>query len=159
MIALKKTVAMAALEIPARSKQSAYPEPFVSRMTGRTKRQLGNFFGLTKFGVNLTELAPGAESSLMHRHTKQDEFVFVLEGSPTLATDKGEELLQPGMCVGFPAMGIAHHLINRTQFLVTYLEIGDRTPGDEGHYPEDDLLAVMEEGHWVFKHKNGALYE
>jgi 4-oxalocrotonate tautomerase len=35
------------------------------------------------------------------------------------------------MCAGFPAGGLAHHLINRTDQDVVYLEIGDRTLGDE----------------------------
>lgn len=152
-------LAKRALEIAVRDKPSGYPEPFFSRMTGRQKRQLGNAFGLSNFGVNLTELAPGGESALMHKHTRQDEFVYVLEGTPTLATENGEEVLGPGMCVGFPANGVGHHLINRSAEPVLYLEIGDRTPGDEGHYPQDDLLAVMEDGNWVFRHKDGRAYD
>lgn len=152
-------IAIDALDVPVRDKPSGYPEPFFSRMSGRRKRQLGDYFGLENFGINMTELAPGGESSIMHKHTRQDEFVFVLEGTPTLATEDGEQLLSPGMCIGFPANGIGHHLINRSTDRVLYLEIGDRSPGDEGHYPQDDLLAVMENGGWVFKHKNGQPYE
>ncbi len=151
--------AIDASEIPIRGKPSGYPEPFLSRMSGRQKRQLGNFFGLKNFGVNLTQLAPGGESSIMHKHTVQDEFVFILEGTPTLVTEHGEQLMAPGMCVGFPANGVGHHLINNSAETVLYLEIGDRTPGDEGHYPQDDLLAVMEDGGWVFKHKDGRAYD
>ena len=51
--------------------------------------------------------------------------------------------LRPGMCAGFPAGGAAHHLANRTDADVVILEIGDRTPGDEGSYPNDDIEAVM----------------
>jgi len=151
-------IAVKASDIPARQKPSAYPNPFFSRMTRRSKRQLGEAFGLRNFGVNMTELAPGGESALMHRHTKQDEFIFIIRGHPTLCTDKGEVELAAGMCAGFPADGIAHHLVNKTDDVVVYLEIGDRTAGDEGHYPQDDLLAVMENGAWVFKHKDGRPY-
>jgi uncharacterized cupin superfamily protein len=154
----QKQLAIMAEEIPARQKASVYPEPFFSRMQGRSKRQLGNAFGLQNFGVNMTELAPGGESSIMHRHTKQDEFVFILSGNPTLRTDEGEAELAPGMCAGFPAGGVAHHLVNNTSTPVLYLEIGDRAAGDEGHYPEDDLIAVLDEGRWVFKHKDGIDY-
>jgi uncharacterized cupin superfamily protein len=55
-------VAVTALDAPPRSKSSNYPEPFASRMIGREKRTLGDLFGLTNFGVNLTRLAPGAIS-------------------------------------------------------------------------------------------------
>lgn len=33
---------------------------------------LGDLFGLTNFGVNLTRLAPGGQSALRHAHGKQD---------------------------------------------------------------------------------------
>jgi len=85
----KKPVAITALEAPTRTKPSNYPEPFASRMSGREKRPLGDLFGLTNFGVNLTRLAPNAISALRHAHSKQDEFVHILRGTPTLYTDEG----------------------------------------------------------------------
>ena len=85
-------------------------------MARREKRPLGDLFGLTNFGVNLTRLAPGGESALRHAHSRQDEFIYVLEGKPTLITDAGETPLEPGMCAGFKAdTGDAHHLVNRTR--------------------------------------------
>lgn len=128
-------LAVVAREVAPRSKPSNYPEPFASRVMGRTKRQLGDVFGLSNFGVNLTELAPGAESALLHKHSKQDEMIYILQGYPTLRTEDGEKALVPGMCAEFPADGSAHQLINRTDAPVIYLEIGDRTPDDEGSYP------------------------
>lgn len=155
----KPPLAIAAESAPPRAVSSNYPEPFRSRMAGRLKRPLGDVFGLSNFGVNLTRLAPGASSSLMHRHTKQDEFVYILQGEPVLATDEGEAQLKPGMCAGFAAGGRAHHLINRSDRDVVYLEIGDRTKGDSGSYPNDDLLAVLgPDGKWQFTHKDGTPY-
>ena len=153
-------VAVTAVDVPARSKPSVYPEPFASRMAGRAKRQLGDLFGLTNFGVNLTRLAPNAVSALRHAHTKQDEFVYILQGRPTLHTDEGRTQLSPGMCAGFKAgTGNGHRLINETTEEVVYLEVGDRTPGDEGSYPDDDLKALLVEGKWKFVHKDGKPYE
>jgi uncharacterized cupin superfamily protein len=152
-------IAVTAAEVPARSKPSVYPEPFASRMAGREKRQLGDLFGLTNFGVNLTRLAPNAVSALRHAHTKQDEFIYVLQGQPTLHTDEGRTRLSPGMCAGFKAgTGNGHCLINETTEEVVYLEVGDRTPGDEGSYPDDDLKALLVEGKWKFVHKDGTPY-
>jgi uncharacterized cupin superfamily protein len=63
------------------------------------------------------------------------------------------------MCAGFPAGGAAHQLVNRTAEDVVYLEMGDRTPGDEGSYPNDDLKAVLDEaGSWQMAHKDGTPY-
>ncbi|WML91610.1 cupin domain-containing protein [Thiothrix lacustris] len=154
------SIAINATDIPPRTKPSLYPEPFASRMAGREKRQLGDFFGLNNFGVNLTRLAPGAVSALRHSHTKQDELVYVLQGCPTLHTNEGATRLEPGMCAGFPAgAGNAANLSNDTDSDVLYLEIGDRTTGDEASYPDDDLQAALVDGQWLFTHKDGTAYE
>jgi uncharacterized cupin superfamily protein len=155
----KHPIAIAASEVPPRTKPSNYPEPFASRMTGRQKRPLGDQFGLANFGVNLTRLAAGAVSSLRHAHTVQDEFIYILQGHPTLCTDEGKLKLSPGMCAGFRAgTGNGHNLINETSEEVVYLEIGDRMPGDRGSYPDDDLEAISVEGQWQFTHKDGTPY-
>jgi uncharacterized cupin superfamily protein len=98
-------------------------------------------------------------SALRHSHSRQDEFVYVLEGHPTLYTDEGATRLSPGMCAGFKAAtGNGHRLVNETDANVVYLEIGDRTPGDEASYPDDDIKAVMQDGKWTFFHKDGRPY-
>lgn len=153
------TVAVVAADVPPRAKPSNYPPAFAARMAGREKRALGDVFGLANFGVNLTRLAPGASSALRHAHTVQDEFVFILAGHPTLETDAGRMPLAPGMCAGFRAgTGDGHRLVNETDREVTYLEIGDRLPGDAATYPDDDLLAVMREGRRVFTRRDGTPY-
>lgn len=148
----------AAMAISPRQKPSNYPPEFAARVAGRIKRQLGDAFGLTRFGVNLTILPPKAQSALLHRHSQQEEFIYILSGNPTLRTDEGETDLAPGMCVGFPARGLAHHLVNRTEADVHYLEIGDRNPADEGEYPEDDLIATWRDDGWKFTRKDGTLW-
>lgn len=154
-----RPMAVVAAEVAPRQAPSNYPEPFASRMAGRTKRALGAVFGLANFGVNLTELAPGAISALRHAHSRQDEFVFVLEGHPVLRTDAGDTPLAPGMCAGFRAgTGDGHQLLNPTQETVVYLEIGDRSAGDTVSYPDDDLRAALVEGRWVCTHKDGRPY-
>ena len=152
-------LAVLAADLPEPPARTAYPEPFASQMTGRFKRRLGDFFGLANFGVNLTRLAPSGISALRHSHSKQDEFVYVLEGTPVLVTDVGEVQLAPGWCAGFRAGGAAHQLVNRTDRDVLFLEVGDRTPGDQGTYPVDDLKAMLAaDGRWTFTHKDGTPY-
>lgn len=153
-------VAVVAGQAPLRTKPSNYPQPFASRMAGREKRPLGDLFGLENFGVNLTRLPPGSVSALRHAHSRQDEFIYILQGEPTLVTDAGETLLRPGMCAGFKAgNGDAHHLVNRTNDDVVYLEVGDRTKGDAVDYPDDDIQVVpTTDGKRVFTHKDGSPY-
>ena len=155
-----RPLAIVAMQAELRNKPSNYPEPFASRMSGREKRPLGDIFGLNNFGVNLTRLAPHAASALRHTHSKQDEFIYVLEGRPTLVTDEGATELAPGMCAGFQASsGNGHMIVNRTSEDAVYLEIGDRSMGDTVDYPDDDLVAAANtDGRRIFTHKDGTLY-
>jgi len=152
-------IAVVAVEVSPRPFKTIYPEPFAVRVAGREKRVLGDLFGLKNFGVNLTRLAPGAVSALRHAHTRQDEFVYIIQGTPTLHTDEGATNLIPGMCAGFRAgTGNAHHLVNETADDVLYLEIGDRTPGDLATFPDDDLVVMEMEGKRRLAHRDGTPY-
>ena len=154
-----KPLALDAMAVAANKVPSVSPEPFYSLLKHRVRRALGNAFGLKNFGVNLTLLPPGSRSAMLHRHSKQDEFIYVVEGTPVLVTDQGEQQLAPGMCAGFPAGGSAHHLVNRSAADVVYLEVGDRLPGDSATYPDDDIRAAMgADGQWRFTHKDGSAY-
>jgi uncharacterized cupin superfamily protein len=152
-----ETEPRSAESIPTPEKKTNYPQPFAAMMEGRTKRKLGDAFGLTNFGVNLTHLAPGAISALYHHHSRQDEFIYVLEGAPTLILGDKEFLLRPGDCMGFKAgTGVAHQLVNRSAHRAAYLELGDRTQGDEVDYPRDDIQASLTpSGAWAFTRKDG----
>ena len=151
-------IAIDAQDAAARTRPSNYPEPFASMMSGRVKRPLGDLFRLKNFAVNLTRLMPGAVSALHHSHTRQDEFIYILEGEPTLFLGDSTERLSPGMCIGFPAEGQAHHLRNDTASDVVILEVGDRTAGDEVSYPADDLVAARTPDGWAFTHRDGVPY-
>jgi uncharacterized cupin superfamily protein len=146
--------------VPRRT-TTIYPEVFQSRITGRIKQALGNAARLKNFGVNLVTLAPGSCSALRHWHTKQDEFIYIIQGEATLITNAGEEIMTGGMMAGFPAgEENGHQLVNKSSEIVIYLEVGDRTPGDEVDYPDDDLIAKSsDDGGWIFTHKDGSLYE
>jgi uncharacterized cupin superfamily protein len=119
---------------------SGYPEPFRSRVVPREKRALGDALGITRFGVNLTTLQPGKESSMRHWHTHEEELVYVISGEVVLRTDAGEQVLQAGHCAGFP-LGSAdgHQLVNRSSAPAVYLEISNRDAADATYYSDVDL--------------------
>lgn len=162
-----RTRPIAAAQVAVKT-TSSYPAAFQSAVSGRSKRALGNMFGLKNFGVNQTTLEPGGASSsaLLHYHVKQDEFVYILQGTAVVRLGNGEEIeMQSGDCIGFPAgRAVGHCIVNRSPSIpVVYLEIGDRTPGDTVEYPEVDLKAVMPEGQvdrgqWKFRHRDGRPY-
>ena len=143
----------------AERRGSGYPEPYRSRMGERIKRRLGDACGLTKFGVNLVSLAPGGQSALRHWHTLEDEFVYVLSGELVLVTNGGEQVLTAGLCAGYPGRSRdAHHMINRSDVVATYLEVGSRIAGDNAFYPDDDLMWVEGEAGVFAAHKDGRRY-
>lgn len=151
-----RPLALRAAEVPPRPRPSGYPAALAAKIGNRGKRMPGEPFALRNFGLNLTRLPPGAASALHHAHARQDEWVYVLEGRPTLVVGERETVLSQDLCAGFPAGGEAHHLVNRTDRRVLYLEVGDRTPGDSITYPEDDLAAAMTpEGTWRYTRKDG----
>jgi len=136
------------LEVPAGAR-SIYPKPLDEVVRGRGKRRLGDVLGLKQFGVNLTTLAAGSATALRHYHAACDEFVYVLDGEPTLVTDKGEQVLSPGMCAGFAAgKKDGHHFVNRGDRPVLLLEVGTKVSSDSIGYPDDKLYLYQDEnGH------------
>ncbi|MDY6981644.1 MAG: cupin domain-containing protein [Pseudomonadota bacterium] len=155
-----KAPALTATAVAAVRGQTIYPAPFSDVVKGRLRRRLGEQFGLANFGVNLTEIAPGTASALAHHHTKQDEFVYVLQGTLTLMLDGEALTLHAGDCYGFKAgNGIAHQLVNESDTPAIYLEVGDRSAGDDVTYPYDDLkLGKHADGSWQPLHKDGTPY-
>lgn len=153
--------AVVACETPARPRPASYPAPLAIAIEHREKRTLGDLFGISHFGVNLARVQPGGCSSLRHAHASQDEFIYILEGNPTLVTDEGETALAPGMCAGFRAGGgNAHHLLNRTATDVVYLEIGDRTTPEVVTFPGEAFQAVCgADGQWRYLLPDGTPYQ
>ncbi len=132
------------------SNASSYPEPFREGQRKRYTRRLGDHAGLKNYGVNLAR----------HAHSKQDEFVYVVEGELVLVTDAGRETVGPGTCIGIPAgTSDGHHFLNLTRKDAVFLVIGDRTAGDEVTYPDIDLeLKAGPDGVRGFRRKDGTPY-
>jgi uncharacterized cupin superfamily protein len=119
------------------SNSSGYPAPFRDGQRKRWNRRLGDHGGLKNYGVNFVRVEPGGQSSARHSHTKQDEFVYIIEGEFVLVTDAGRETVGPGTCIAFPA-GTGDGLVT---------------------YPDIDLeLKAGPDGVKTFRHKDGSPY-
>jgi uncharacterized cupin superfamily protein len=153
------TQAKVALEMEGDT-YNPFPEPFKTQLGCSECKSLGDPFSISQFGINLEILEPDAQSSLRHWHTESDEFIYVLAGQLVLISDDSEQVLSPGMCVGFPA-GVrnGHHLVNRSDEQASFLVVGSRIAGDEVHYPDDNFKWVVEHsGEWVPSRKDGTPY-
>ncbi len=142
----------------AESNFTTYPDRFKASNSRRWNRRLGEHVGLKNFGVNLTRIEPGAQSSARHAHVRQDEFIWVVEGEVVLETNEGSQTLRPGMCAGFSAgSGNAHRFVNKTDKDAYLLVVGDRTLPEEVTYPDIDLhLRIGADGKSLFTRKDGA---
>jgi uncharacterized cupin superfamily protein len=154
----KKTRVIKVADVPA-MQGSSYPALHAEAVAGRAKQRLGDAVGVTSFGVNMVRLPVGCASSQRHWHSRQDEFVLVLEGELVLVTNDGEQTLTTGMAAGFQAAsGDGHHLVNRSGGDAVYLEVGDRSAGDEADYPDIDMQVRYVDGVRKYVHRNGEPY-
>ncbi len=82
---------------------------------------------------------------------------FVLEGELVLVEDEGETLLRAGDCAAFPkGSGNGHHMVNRSDRIAVYLEIGSRQPQDLTTCSDIDMVSSNSDGR--FRHKDGTPY-
>lgn len=136
-----------------------YPAPHDQIVQGRHRSRLSPVLGLTKFGVNVLRIEPGAQSSARHWHSEQDEFVYVLEGEATLVTDDGDTVITAGMAAGFPAGNPnGHTLVNRSDADVLVLEVGDRPVSEDVEYPDIDMANAVRGGKPSFTRKDGSSF-
>ncbi len=148
-------VAINSRDVPPRI-GTGYPAAYAEICRLREKRKLGDVFGLTQLGINLTTLPPGQGSSLRHWHENEDEFVYIIEGELTLITDDGEQIMTPGMCAGFRAgAGNGHHLVNRSDKPASYLEIGTRAEKEVAYYSDIDLMTVKDGNEFRYTTRDG----
>lgn len=133
------------------------PSPFAEILGPYEGRDLSTEFDLSRFGAHIETLFPGSQSALRHWHSDSDELVFILEGELTLVCDDGEFTLAKGDCAGFKAgEENGHHLVNRSASAASFLVIGSRSKEDRVHYPDDDLMWLVDEDGWKPARKDGA---
>jgi uncharacterized cupin superfamily protein len=106
-------------------------------------------FNLTRLGVRHQILPPGRRTSYPHAESDEDEFVYVIDGTPDVWIDGTLHRLAPGDGVGFPpGTGIAHSFLNNSTAPVTLLVVGEAAkPHNKVHYPlNPDVQASRTDG-------------
>ena len=108
-------------------------------------------FGLTRLGIRHQLLPPGRRTSLPHAESSEEEFVYVLEGTPDLWLDGILHRLGPGDGVGFPAgTGIAHSFLNNSAAPVMLLVVGEPAKADNlVLYPVNPEMETLRTDWWT----------
>jgi uncharacterized cupin superfamily protein len=118
------------------------PEGFRAGMA-----RLGEHLGAAQTGISVYELPPGEAICPYHYEHGEEEWLLVLEGTPTLRTPEGEHALDPWDVVCF-AVGPegAHGVRNQTDDTVRVLMFSNVTHPTVSVYPDSDKIGVWTSG-------------
>jgi uncharacterized cupin superfamily protein len=141
--------------LPVRS-GTIYPPSCAAEVAGRSSLRLGDAGGLTRFGVDIVILAPGAKSSMRHRHEAEDEFVMIPDGICTMVTNDGPADMRPCDCVAFPAgTPDGHHSVNHSGAEARFLVVGSKVRRGVAQDPDQGIKVTMEGGRARFTAEDG----
>ena len=111
---------------------------------------LAEHFGIPRLGVHHERLPPGRRTSYPHAESAEEEFVFVIEGTPDVWLDGRLTRLKPGDAVGFaPGSGLCHAFLNNTDAEVRLMVIGDTDrPDNRIYYPLNPERRPLRQDWW-----------
>lgn len=127
------------------------PRPDEYLPTGPTKVRfdaaralLGPALGLTKIGVNVTQVAPGCAAYPFHSHRANDELFLVLAGSGVLRLGAARHAVKAGDLIACPAGGpeTAHQLVNTGEQPLRYLALATTIDPEICEYPDSGKIGA-----------------
>ena len=93
--------------------------------------------GASKLFIHRDVLEPSRASSAPHRHTENEEVVYVLKGRVTLVFGNQKHLLSEGMFVYFDPKDDEHHsIVNLSEQVAETLTFSSVSPQDQKRYPQ-----------------------
>jgi uncharacterized cupin superfamily protein len=99
--------------------------------------------GLQRAHVNLLRVPPGKEAFMLHRHSVQEEWSYIVEGEGTAQIGEEKTKVGAGDFIAFPLNGKAHTIVNTGTGDLVYLTGGEDTPYDIGHFPSVNKMIVF----------------
>lgn len=133
-----------ALESPTQRIYSSHDEPM------NLNAPFGQHFGLKRLGIHHERLIPGARTSFPHAESTEEEFIYVISGTPDVWINGHLHRLRPGDGVGLPAgTGLAHSFLNNSDSDVELLVVGDTTRDDNRIvYPLNPERRALRDDWW-----------
>jgi uncharacterized cupin superfamily protein len=114
------------------------PEGFRAGMA-----RLGKTLGAEQTGISVYELPPGQAICPYHYEFGEEEWLLVLEGTPTLRHPEGSDHLDPWDVVLFPrGPEGAHRIGNETEETVRVLMFSDVVHPTGTYYPDSDKIGI-----------------
>jgi uncharacterized cupin superfamily protein len=114
------------------------PEGFRSGLA-----RLGKLLGARESGITVYEIPPGQSVCPYHYEVGEEEWLLVLEGTPTLRHPEGSERLEPSDVVFFPrGPEGAHGVGNETERTIRVLMFSTVVVPTATVYPDSDKVGV-----------------
>lgn len=103
---------------------------------------IGVKLGLFGLGATLHEVPPGKTASPFHRHHTSDEMFLVLSGTGIYRYGEARIPIKEWDCLGAPAGGEGHQIINTGDVPLRYLGVSNNTNADVVEYPDTGRIHV-----------------
>ena len=105
--------------------------------------RLGPLIGASKLGMTVYGLPPGQSICPYHYEYGNEEWLLVLEGTPTLRHPGGEDELEPGDFVAFPeGPAGTHKLTNRGEGRVLLGIMSTKVDPSLAIYPDSNKIGA-----------------
>ena len=103
--------------------------------------------GEGKLSISFYTLQPGQSNYPYHQHFGREEVFYIISGTATLKTPKGEQEVTEGDVIFMPPNeNGAHMLTNNSDKPVSYLDIDTQSSSDVVLYPESGNIRVLASG-------------
>lgn len=105
--------------------------------------EIGLLIGARRLGYRLAKLPPGKAFCPLHSHEADEEFFYVLEGTPSVRTHRGTLQCRPGDFIAFPVgTSGTHQLLNDSAQEALVLLVGGEPEVEICHYPDSGKVGV-----------------
>jgi uncharacterized cupin superfamily protein len=112
----------------------------------------GKRIGASRMGMTVYELPPGQAVCPYHFEWTDEEWLFVLAGTPTLRSPEGERMLEPGDVVCFPAGPHGAHLVRAGTETARIGIISTKNEVGLAEYPDSDKVGIWANGtHYMLR--------
>ena len=100
--------------------------------------------GEGKLAVNFYTLPPGKSNYPYHQHTGIEEVYYIISGTATLKTPKGDIIVSEGDVIVMPPNeNGAHMLTNHSDVPLVYLDVDTVDTREVVFYPDTNKVRVM----------------
>ena len=104
--------------------------------------EIGDALGLRNLGCMLHVVPPGKTAFPFHRHHGCDEMFLVLSGVGEYRLGDERLPVRAGDCLGAPAGGAAHQILNTGAEELHYLGFSNNGAADAVEYPDSGKVSV-----------------